>query len=161
MEIFDYALKMERDAEKMYRDLAEKNVGNPGVKKIMTMLADEEARHYKVLNNMKSETPGPIDSKILSHAKEIFRKMKEGGEGLEALGTQVELYRKAQELEKESEELYEELEGRSGDDRHRNIFHRLAEEEKRHYFLLDNIVEFVSRPETWLENAEWHHLEEY
>lgn len=161
MEIFDYALRMERDAEKMYRDLAEKNAGSPGVKRIMTMLADEEARHYKVLNGMKSETPGPIDSEILSDAKEIFRKMKESGEGFGALDSQVELYRKAQELEKESEELYEELEGKSQDGRHRNIFHRLAEEEKRHYFLLDNIVEFVSRPETWLENAEWHHLEEY
>lgn len=35
------------------------------------------------------------------------------------------------------------------------------EEEKKHYFLLDNIIEFVSRPEQWLENAEFYHLEEY
>jgi len=41
------------------------------------------------------------------------------------------------------------------------LFLRLAEEEKKHFFLLKNIVEFVSRPETWLENAEFYHLEEY
>jgi rubrerythrin len=43
----------------------------------------------------------------------------------------------------------------------KEIFQRLADEEKKHYFLLENIIEFVSRPETWLENAEFYHLEEY
>jgi len=37
----------------------------------------------------------------------------------------------------------------------------IAEEEKRHYFLLDNIIEFVARPDTWLENAEFGKLAEY
>ena len=43
----------------------------------------------------------------------------------------------------------------------KRIFQKLAEEEKKHYFLLENIIQFVSRPETWLENAEFYHLEEY
>ena len=38
---------------------------------------------------------------------------------------------------------------------------KLAEEEKKHMFLLENLVEFVSRPETWIENAEFNHLVEY
>ena len=43
----------------------------------------------------------------------------------------------------------------------KRIFLKLAEEEKKHYFLLENIIDFVSRPATWLENAEFCHLEEY
>ena len=27
--------------------------------------------------------------------------------------------------------------------------------------ILEGIIEFVSRPQTWLENAEWNHLEDY
>ena len=38
---------------------------------------------------------------------------------------------------------------------------RMAEEERRHYLLLGNIIEFVSRPSQWLEDAEWNHLEAY
>jgi hypothetical protein len=39
----------------------------------------------------------------------------------------------------------------------------LAAEEKKHLRIMENIVEFVSRPEpgNWLENAEWYHLDEY
>jgi len=27
--------------------------------------------------------------------------------------------------------------------------------------LLENIIDFISRPRNWLENAEWHHLDKY
>jgi len=43
----------------------------------------------------------------------------------------------------------------------RKIFLKLAGEEKKHVFLLANLVEFVSRPETWIENAEFNHLDDY
>lgn len=38
-----------------------------------------------------------------------------------------------------------------------------ASEEEKHLRIMENIVEFVAGPEPgfWLENAEWHHLEEY
>jgi rubrerythrin len=47
------------------------------------------------------------------------------------------------------------------DPRQKEIFKNLAAEEKKHYFLLDNIVDFLSRPDQWLENAEFCHLEDY
>ena len=28
-------------------------------------------------------------------------------------------------------------------------------------FLLENMLDFISRPQTWLENAEFNHLEDY
>jgi rubrerythrin len=45
----------------------------------------------------------------------------------------------------------------------RQILLRLAGEEDRHCRIMENIVAFVARPEpgNWLENAEWHHLDEY
>ena len=41
------------------------------------------------------------------------------------------------------------------DDYQRGFFKRIADEDKKHYFLLTNIIDFVSRPESWLENAEF------
>ena len=43
----------------------------------------------------------------------------------------------------------------------RKVFLKLAGEEKKHIFLLENLVEFVFSPETWIENAEFNHLDDY
>ena len=37
----------------------------------------------------------------------------------------------------------------------------LADEEEKHYKLLDNIIELITKPEIWLENAEFNHLDEF
>lgn len=48
-----------------------------------------------------------------------------------------------------------------GEKTQKNLLLKLAEEEKKHMFLLENLVEFIPRPETWIENAEFNHLVEY
>ena len=58
-------------------------------------------------------------------------------------------------------DFYQEKAGQMEEEYQREIFTALAEEEKKHFFLLENIIEFVSRPRNWLENAEFHHLDEY
>jgi rubrerythrin len=57
--------------------------------------------------------------------------------------------------------FYTEKAAEEKDPGRKNIFKALAGEEKKHLFLLENMIEFVSRPETWLEDAEFNHLEEY
>jgi len=69
--------------------------------------------------------------------------------------------KKAQDIEKRSWDFYLEKSSEVKLQYQKEFFLKPAEEEKKHYFLLDNIIEFVSRPETWLENAEFCHLEEY
>jgi hypothetical protein len=51
MDVLDYLLKVEKDGEEYYRGLAEKAT-NPGFKRILTMLADDEARHYQAIEDM-------------------------------------------------------------------------------------------------------------
>ena len=68
---------------------------------------------------------------------------------------------KAQDIEKKSRDFYTEKANEVKQEYQKDIFLKLAEEEKKHYFLLENIIDFISRPETWLENAEFNHLEEY
>jgi len=160
MDIFDYALQMEKDGESFYREIAKKT-GNEGLQTILTMLADEEVKHYKALESMKQNKYQMTETNVLNDAKNIFIKIKDQDETFEPDQEQAELYARAQEIEKKSQQFYQEKACQTDKDDQKKLFERLAKEEEKHYFLLENIIEFISRPKQWLENAEWCHLEEY
>jgi len=75
--------------------------------------------------------------------------------------SQIELYRKAQGIEKMTQDFYEEKAGEAIDEAQAGIFLKIADEEKKHYFILENIINFVNKPSSWLENPEWYDMEEY
>ena len=160
VDIFEYAMQMEKDGENYYHQLAQQTA-NKGLKTILAMLAGEEVKHYNAVEKMRTVKPRIAETAILTDAKNVFVQIKESGESFDFDTTQTGLYRKAQNIEKESRDFYLEKANEVKEEYQRDIFLRLAEEEKKHYFLLDNIIEFVSRPEQWLENAEFYHLEEY
>lgn len=160
MNIFEFAMEKEKYSEDYYRRLADKT-NNKGLETIFNMLADEEAKHYKIVSDMKEDVaPDLADTTVLSDAKDVFTKMRESAQKFSFDISQTELYKKAQDIEKQSRNFYLEK-AKEAEETQKEIFLRLAEEEKKHYFLLENIIDFVSRPQTWLENAEWHHLDEY
>lgn len=161
MNIFQFVMEKEKYSEDYYRKLAgEANV--KGLQTIFTMLAEEEAKHYSVVEQMKSEVPERVcNTNVLSDAKDVFERMRESTEKFDFDASTTEIYKKAQDIEEDSREFYLQKANEVEDQSQKGIFRKLADEEKKHYFLLENIIEFVSRPETWLENAEFYHLEEY
>lgn len=161
MNIFEFAMEKEKYSEDYYRQLAGRT-NNKGLQNIFNMLADEEAQHYSVVEQMKSKMPEKVfNTDVLSEALDVFKRMKEGAEKLSFDASEAEIYKKAQDIEKDSRDFYLQKADEVEDRDQKGIFIKLAEEEKKHYFLLENIIEFVSRPQTWLENAEFYHLEEY
>ncbi len=160
MNIFEYAMQMEKDGENYYRQLVQQTA-NKGLRTILTMLADEEVKHYNAIERMKTREPQMAETTILTDAKNVFVQIKESNEKFGFDIKQTELYKKAQDIEKRSQDFYLEKANETEKKYKKRIFQKLAEEEKKHYFLLENIIQFVSRPETWLENAEFFHLEEY
>lgn len=161
MGIYEYALQMEKDGEAYYRNLALKT-GNAGLKNIINILADAEVKHYDVLQKMKrKEKVHMVDVDILTNVKNVFIKMKEEKDTLDVEVSQTELYKKAQEIEIMSKNFYLEKADDISDQLQKDVFLRIAEEEKKHYFILENIIDFISRPYNWLEDAEWYHLDEY
>lgn len=160
MNIYDYAMKMEKDGEAYYRELA---VGteNKGLRSILTMLADAEVVHYNLFRKMsENQEVSLAESAIIDNVKNVFARMKEEGTAQVSV-SEADLYRKAQELEEKSRDFYLGKAAETAVAEQKKIFLDIAEEEKRHYRILENIVDFVSRPEQWLEDAEWYHLEEY
>jgi rubrerythrin len=160
MNIFEYALQMEKDGEGYYRQLARQTV-NKGLKTILVMLADEEVKHYNAIEKMKTAKPHMAETTILADAKNVFIQIQESNENFGFDLGQIELYKKAQDIEERSRDFYLQKANEVDEEYQKELFLKLADEEKKHYFLLDNIIEFVSRPEHWLENAEFFHLEEY
>ena len=161
MDIFDFAMEKEQLSELYYRKLAE-SAPAKGLISIFTMLADEEHGHYEVVSKMKQGVPAEVaETILLTNAKTIFAKMRQSREKFKFGKSHIALYKKAQDIEADSRSFYRQKANESQDPRQKAIFNTLAEEENKHYFLLENIIEFVSRPQTWLENAEFHHLEQY
>ena len=160
MNIFEYAMQMEKDGENYYRQLVEK-VNNKGIQTILTMLSGEEVKHYNVLVKIQSQKPEMAETTILADARNVFEQMKEDNEKFDIDVGQRELYKEAQKIEERSRSFYLEKANEVTEEYQKELFLKLAKEEKKHYFLLESIIEFVSRPENWLENAEWYHLDEY
>ena len=162
MNIYKYAMKMEKDSENYYRELANKT-GDLGLRNILKMLANDEVKHYHIIEQMmKTDITAELaETDILENAKNIFVKIKGKNLVFDFDLTQVDFYRKAQEMEEKSYKFYLEMSDKVEIESQRKIFLKLAEQEKKHMFLLENLVEFVSRPETWIENAEFNHLDEY
>ncbi len=158
--IFIYAMQMEKDGEEYYYQLAQET-NDKGLQAIFSMLAQEEAKHYEFISKARTARPQMAETSILTDAKNIFAQIKESGESFDPDSGQTGAYKKAQEIEKRSMDFYKEKAEEVEQDYQKELFLKLAVEEKKHYFLLQNIIDFVSRPETWLENAEFCHLEDF
>jgi rubrerythrin len=169
MDLYSFALQMEKDGEEYYRELAKKSK-NDGLKEIFTMLADEEVKHSQFIEKMQQNKnlPEVVESKVLAEVKNIFTRMRNGkldfepGDYIDTT-EEANAYRKACKTEEQSKQFYLDKAKETTDQQARLILEKLAAEEEKHCRIMENLVEFISRPEpgNWLEDAEWHHLEEY
>ena len=167
MDIYEFAMQMEKDGENYYRQLMQK-CKNTGLKKIFAMLADEEVKHYEFIEQLrlKSGQPQVENTRLLEKVKNIFIQMKDDKQEQDPqVDTKEETnaYRKARDIEEMSRSFYLEKAEEVKDEQAKLLLKKLAKEEEKHLHIMENIVEFVSRaePGKWLENAEWHHLETY
>ena len=161
MDIFEFAMQLEKESQDFYRHLAD-GTNITGLKTIFKILSVEEAKHYKIVKDMQAGTPIKfVDTDILSNAKIAFKQMSKSDDKFDPGIDQLEEYKKAQGIEKKSQDFYQQKANEADNPGQEGILKRLIEEEKKHYFLLQNIMDFLARPQTWLENAEWNHLDEY
>lgn len=161
MDILKFAMEKEEYSRKLYKDLADKTQ-NQGLQNIFHMLAEEETKHFQTIKDMKLHTPGQVtETDVIGDARNIFEKMKKGADFFDFDVAEADLYKKAREMEQESMDYYLQKAKEVDDEEKKQILELLAAEEKKHFDLLDNIVEFVDKPNHWLENAEFFHMGEY
>jgi len=165
MDIYQFAMQMEKDGENYYRELASAS-RMAGLKRIFSMLADEEVKHFHFIDELrrKQGQASLAETSILTDVKNIFIDMKEGKPDLHIDTTaDTDAFRKARDIEEKSMVFYREKADEATEESVKDLLLRIAREEEKHMHIMQNLVEFVSKPEpgNWLENAEWHHMEEY
>lgn len=159
MGLIDDAIALERKAEGNYRT-AGLATADGGAKKILDLLADEEAAHAAALAEM-TEVKGLEGPDLLEAARAWVRGAVEGGTGAISSDAGLrEILERAMDLEQTTEAFYRE-QASFAEAKQRELLLSLADAEKRHYQLVSSLVIYFDRPNEWVESAEFGLREEY
>lgn len=162
MEFFEFAIDLEEKTVDTYRELAHLCRTNEGVRNILLMLSADHEKHIQTLGKMRAKAPFEMTkTEAFRQARKLFDEMQRSKDVFSCDIDQLKLYKEARDLVQKKQQFYEEMIGRMDSEEKKNMLKQLAAEEKKQAAVLDNIIEMVSRPDTWLENAEFHHLDEY
>lgn len=169
MNVFDFALKMEVDGEKYYRELAAK-VKYEELKVVLNSLADDEQRHYMIVQALQNRNfnssfaSDPAVSKAgngfeLGKNKAFISKDKDSIVKFKA--EQLDVYRAALLKEEESIQIYKKLKETAGQQAEKDILEKLVHEETKHAEVLSNIIQMLNHANEWVESAEFNHIKPY
>ena len=161
MDILEFALKQEREIEQHYRSMADK-APNSGIRNILEMLAVNEQHHESIIEQMMQSVPiQERQANFIQEADNILSKLKESDEYFGLTQDDLVLYEQARDIEYQKEQTYLELAARSVSVTQRQIFEELAEEEHKHYMLMDSLCDLLGRSQWYLEDGEFSHIEDY
>ena len=126
------------------------------------MLADDHEKHAEILNNMRAKPRSEMTkTRTFREARKLFEEMHGRKETFSCDLDQLRLYKQARDLILKKENLYEDMIEKTDSEEDKSLLRKLVEEEKKQAVVLDHIIAMVERPKTWLEDAEFVHLDEY
>jgi len=162
MNVFEFAQKMELDGKDYYLQQAAR-VAVPGLKAIFRQLAEDEQKHHDVLVRLQQRNSGPMASTtVLDDAKNIFEQLLSSEKPLvEVNGSDLEGYRQAMKVEADSFRFYEQAAAQEQDDSVRQLLLRIAEEEHKHFNILESVYDFVNAPNQFLAWGEFSNIDEF
>lgn len=157
MNVFEYAIQMEVDGEKFYRELALENKDND-LKQVFTSLAEDEKNHAKIIKEKQIGTSSSIEEGDVASVENVFTDATDVVSEDYPI-EQLHAYRKALEMEKKSINLYKKLLAEAPENK--EIFEFLIEQEEDHYNIIEEIIEMLMRPQEWIESAMFGLRKEY
>ena len=161
MNNLEFAITMELDGEKYYREQAEKNQGN-SLNRVFMMLARDEENHARVLLKRRDEQTYALeDNDIVAESHNVFVGIGELKTDLRQEPNQLDAYEAALDMERKSISLYEELLSEACNDEDKALLKYLVKQEKDHFAVLEELVILLRRPEQWVESAEFGRRKEY
>jgi len=160
MNPLEFALKMELDGKAYYEKLASETTV-AGLKTIFTTLAADEQKHYDIIKQMQAEAPGSMaDSTVLEMSKNVFQDLIKDKSSAEGLKRSLDGYKHAMKVEADSVRFYEEMAAKESNPENRKLLLRIAEEEKKHYNIMDNLYDYTLEPQYFLAWGEFSNLKE-
>lgn len=161
MDIFEFALKMELDGKAYYEKLAE-GTAQEDLKKIFYSLAQDEQKHFETIKAMHEQKIVSMDdSEVLEEARNVFQVLLSKGKHSAQLSSDLVVYQHAMTIEAKSQKFYEDAAKHEKNFEAAKLFMRIAEEEKKHFNIMDNIYTFTLAPHHFLAWGEFSNLTEY
>jgi rubrerythrin len=162
MNVLDFAIEMENDGFEYYRDLAASSTV-PGLKTVFSSLAADELKHGEVFKALNAGEPvGKMPaSEALETARNLFKQRPDSTEELKNIADSLKAYQHAMKLEANSFRFYEEIAGKETNLEVKALLLQIAEEEHRHFNILENVYNFVNGPNQSLEWGEFSNLGEF
>jgi rubrerythrin len=161
MDIFEFALEKEQLAHETYKKLAQ-TAPSDSLRGILNLLADEELKHVDMVRALQQNQAVEIPAtQLLGEAKKVFEKISTAGENFNFNISESDLYKKARQIELDARDYYNAQAEKTDNEELKSILTRLATEEQKHYVLVDNLCQFIERPQSYLEDAEFNHLDNY
>ena len=155
MNAYEYALKVEKDGENYYRELASKSPYE-GLKIVFNLLANEEAKHYAVIKKMRDNSEINVDDfDITLDTKNIFETLSSEKDSVNFNADEIKFYEEAIAREDDAQKFYLEKAEEMGSQNEKNVFIKLAKEESKHKVVLQNILDFIQEPKNFVESAEF------
>lgn len=161
MDTLELALSLELDLEKYYNEQAEKNKDN-SLHVVFHMLAGEEENHTHILMGQADKLTLKVqDEEILEEARQLFGQLGDFKSEIRDIPSQLESYRMALEMEEKSYEFYKKLYQDAPDEQAKETYQYLMKQEDKHRIILEELVKLTTRPEEWVESAEFGLREDY
>ena len=158
MDVFEFAMKMELDGKAYYEKLAAETT-IPGFSGIFSRLAADEQKHYDTVKAIREGADlSMADTSVLDGAKNVFQEVVGNEQLLGSLKENLQAYEHAKDIEMESIKLYEELAAKEANPQIAALLRRIAEEEKKHFNIMENLYDFALRPKYYLEWREFSNL---
>lgn len=161
MNVFDFAMEMELDGKAHYEKLAA-GTTIVGLKNIFNMLAADERKHYETIKAMKAGEYGAMaGSTALDEARNVFQGLMNEKTLLGSLHKDLDGYRYAMHVEADSVKIYENMAKKENNVECVQLLLKLANEEKKHYNIMENLYDFVLAPQNYLAWGEFSNLKEF
>lgn len=160
MNIFDFAMKMEQDGKAYYEVLAA-DTPVTALKTIFANLAADEQKHFETIQAIKAGGEWKMsDTSVLENARNLFQELMGDKTITGSLAKSLDGYQHAREIEADSVRFYEDAAKKADNPATAQLLLRIANEERKHYNIMDNLYDYVLAPQNFLAWGEFSNLKE-
>ena len=159
MNIIECTIKMKQETRAHYERLSE-FVSEKELKRLFSLLASAEDEHIGKLVELNSsmKKSAGVAGATLDESVCVFNPHIDPQHLAEALRDDPDAYRHVVQEEEETIEFFDQLKIQAKDEEMKWVCQALADKEREHLTMLENIYFFVEEPRTYLEWGEFSNL---
>ena len=162
MDFIGIAKELEEKTITAYKSLADQCQSHEGIQSILSMLIHNQEKHLRSLNGMQNiEISDQGAQGLFKSVQSVLQQIHADKNTFSCDMDQIKLYRETRDLVLRKIEIYQEAQKEIEAETQKALLESLVKQETKQAFVLNNIIEMVERPNQWLEDAEFSHLDEY